>query len=56
MNCSCVPAFAVGDSGDIATLAAARIVTVVDEDFAGFACDTAVTVTVSGLGTPAGAV
>src|SRR2546430_17422827 len=47
----------VADAGEIVTLttAAGVMVTCAEADFVGSACDTAVTVTVAGFGTTAGA-
>src|SRR5204863_109664 len=58
VNCCVPPAPTVADTGEIVTLTTAVgvMVTCAEADFVGSACDTAVTVTVAGFGTTAGAV
>src|SRR2546430_1096367 len=58
VNCCVPPAPTVADAGEIVTLttAAGVMVTCAEADFVGSACDTAVTATVAGFGTTAGAV
>ena len=56
VNCCWPPTLTDGKSGDMVTVIAGRIVTVVEADLVESAWDTAVTVTVAGVGTLAGAV
>src|SRR5437762_8079343 len=58
VNCCVPPAPTVADTGEIVTrtTAAGVMVTCAEADFVGSACDTAVTATVAGFGTTAGAV
>src|SRR2546423_886466 len=58
VNCCVPPAPTVADTGEIVTLTTAVgvMVTCAEADFVGSACDTAVTATVAGFGTTAGAV
>jgi len=56
VNCCLAPVTTFAEDGDTETATGSNIVTVAEADLLGSACEVAVTVTVGGVGTEAGAV